>query len=246
MKKLLSISILVLNLISIPDVLTAQVSVDVSTDYVSEWNWRGLNFFNGNPAFLPAVTISRGTGFTFEIFGGFAAGDRDALAELDEIDLIAVYSIPLNMMFALDVGVASYTLIRNTDFPLGNATAFEPFVVLRAGSALNPSLSIYYNTNKSWGDGFYAEVGAAQPLPVSQKIHPEINAVIGYNGGSWGVRNAGVTHIDLGMTLPIKLGNGFGAHAGIYKMILLNNELKDINKDKGSGFWINLGFSVSF
>lgn len=246
MKHLLPASILVLILVSIPRVLFSQVSVNASAEYVSGYYWRGFDFLDGNPAFQSLVTISHNNGFRLETFGSVAADQRDVLSDFDEIDFTAVYSTALNKVFTLDVAISLYNLVRYDDFPGGASTIWEPFVRINAGSIFNPGLSIFYNTNEFWGDGFFVEFGVAQPLLVSSKFQPEIAASIGYNDGSWGVKKAGISHVDLGVTLPVNLKNGFGAHVGIHEMILFSDELKELNWDKSSEFWFNIGFNVSF
>ena len=81
------------------------ISVSVSTDYVSEYVFRGVSF--ANTAVQPAIEVSKG-GFTVGAWASVGLGETSAAAG-DEIDIYGGYGWNITEALSASVGAVSYT-----------------------------------------------------------------------------------------------------------------------------------------
>ena len=80
------------------------VSVSVSTDYVSKYVFRGVALAGG--AFQPGAEVSVGN-FTAGVWASVASGE-ESIVFADEVDFYAGYSFPLSETISADVGATLY------------------------------------------------------------------------------------------------------------------------------------------
>lgn len=149
------------------------VTVSVTTDYVSEYVFRGVSF--------EAEAIQPGIEFGF---GDFAIGawastglGSDSLADTDEIDFYAGYGFALSDVVSASVGATWY------HFPDGGDT-FEGYFGLGFDTALAPTLTAYYDVEL---EALTLEGGVSHSVPTGDKTSFDL----GLTGGLVVVDGAG-------------------------------------------------------
>jgi hypothetical protein len=126
----------------------SESSLNISTDLVSNYIWRGSKLSNG-PCIQPTLEFSTG-GLSMMVWGSYGISDPEAL----ETDLYAKYSFNCG----LTVGVNDYYM-PSTRFFCGKNHAFEPYFRFQTG---NFSFTANYIVNKGSGmegGDTYLEIG---------------------------------------------------------------------------------------
>ena len=129
------------------------VTVSVSTDYVTEYVFRGVSF--EQESIQPGIEFGLGN---FAIGAWASAGlGSESLAGTDEIDFYAGYSIPVSDLMSVSVGATWY------HFP-GATDSYEGYVSLGFDTAFAPAITAYYDVEL---DTFTLEGSAGYSMPMS-------------------------------------------------------------------------------
>lgn len=222
------------------------ISVSVSTDYVSEYVFRGVSF--ANTAVQPGISVSKG-GFTLGAWASVGIGESSALAG-DEIDIYGSYSWNLSDLVSANVGATIYHFPQSEGGLFGfDATdlssTFEASGGLSFNTVLSPSVNGYYDFTL---DAFTLIGSVSHSVAVANKTSVNLGLTGGFveagNGGTdyqWGTGNASLNY-------------GFTSSSSVYVGInyTLNSEdlldfptANDITPSDNL-FWGGVGFSTSF
>jgi len=222
----------------------AQISTGISADYVTRYMWRGFDVLTNRSAIQPSVTFSNDKGISLNCWGSFGITERDHTGEFDELDLTLSYGKSLSGIISGEIGVINYFFPGYEGFPEKNS--YSPEIYASASLSLlviDPYISLFYDFNL--GDGFYAQAGFTQDITfIPVLLKPVFMLNVAYNNGVWGIEEKGISHIDTGIYLPVKILN-VNAGAGIYCTAMISDELKELNNDERLEVWgkISAGFN---
>lgn len=238
------------------------ISFSASTDYVSEYVFRGVSF--ANTAVQPGFEASIG-GFTAGVWASVGLGETSILAG-DEIDVYGSYGFNLTDALSASVGFTIFHFpqsggLFNFDSEELGST-FEAFVSASYDTVLSPTFSVYRDFTL---DAFTFEGSVGHSFPVSDKTSFDLGvtagavAVDGGGGYQWGTGSA-----SLGYSVTDNSSIYVGANFSINSEDLLDYlTIGDIEDALGDDFafedaldlslqnddtlfWIGTGFSTSF
>jgi hypothetical protein len=145
----------------------ANAELNIGTDLVTHYVWRGFDVLNGGSAIMPWVNYSLGeTGMNLNLWSSWALTNRDlqAIRNLDEIDLTLSYSKQISNI-GLSAGLIYFAYPQMEGFPDKYSTNYEPFIgISLAENELAPSLTVYYALNEDSWDGLYALLSGGYTL----------------------------------------------------------------------------------
>lgn len=183
----------------------AQVIAEASvvTDYV----WRGFNVLDDNPAFQPAVTGILGeTGFSANVWFSFALSDRDreAIRELDELDLTLDYEREMGPV-AVNAGIFTYHLFRVDGYPDDEATfvreAYAGVALIEA--PFSPWVRYNYELLDEGGNDWYLELGADHVVTFPGDQPVVLSAHAGWYSAEWAGLTGQLTDLSLTVAVPL-------------------------------------------
>ena len=231
------------------DAQGSKVSVSVSTDYVTEYVYRGVTL--AGEAFQPGAEISVGN-FTAGIWASVAVGEESVFFG-DEIDIYGGYSFDVSESVSADVGFTLYHYPQAGglfDIGANDTSTIEVYGGLGFDSPLAPSVTAFYDFTL---EAFTLIGSAEHSVPVGEKTSFDIGAIAGLVS----VSGAGVYQYG---TLSGALSYGFNDDTSVY--VGLNgglssqNTFADTNFDitnlatisapKKSSVWFGVGISSGF
>ena len=190
-------------------------------NYSSSYVWRG---FDLNPTqkmvLQPSVDYVFGkSGLALNIWGSFSFVNREA----HEIDLTLSYTFKTSENLRLRAGFTHYGWYVAEDFSLENDTSQEIFVSAGLPNLVtHPLLTVFYDF--TYGDGFYLLLETAHSIHVTQSIHADLSASLGYNGGQWlaeGV-DPGFSDLNIGLAVSFELKDWNITPFANYTFVLLD------------------------
>jgi len=260
MKKFLLGTAVILSATAISSQASAQIlddlSVSVSTDYVTEYVFRGVSF--ADAAIQPGIELSSG-GFSFGAwysapFGGTSAG------AFDELDLYGGYGWDVSDLVSASVGFTIFHFPQAGElfdglFSGNGGSTLEVYGGLSLDTVLAPSVTAYYDIGL---EAFTLEGSVGHSIPLENNFSVDLGLTGGFvladgpGDYQWGTASA-------------SLGYGFTDDASVYvgANFSLNSDdnldfevTRDVNTGvidplSGAGtddtqFWFGTGFSTSF
>ena len=228
------------------------VSVSASTDYVSEYVFRGVSF--ANTAVQPGIEASVGN-FTVGTWASVGLGDSSPAAD-DEIDVYASYGQNITDKLSGSVGFTIFHFpgLGSDLFDFGGASSFEAFVGLSYDTLLAPSLTGYYDFNL---DTFTLEGSIGHSFAVADKTSFDLGLTGGFvtvddaDGYEWATATASVGYA-FSDNASIYVGGNFSVNSEDLldfpdANVESDGSITDI--DLGGDdtlFWVGTGFSTSF
>jgi len=239
------------------------ISVSVSTDYVSEYVFRGVSF--ANTAVQPGIEVSA-DGFTLGAWASVGLGESSAFSG-DEIDIYGSYG--WNLTDALSAS-AGFTIFH---FPQSNGL-FEVYAGAAYDTLLSPSFNAYYDftldavtLEGSVGHGFAIADNTSFDLGITGGV------VLAADGGvddgtdddsdySWATGSASVGYA-FSDAASIYVGANFSVNsddsldltdiedlddilAANGLDVTLDNQADAFGTTDNTLFWVGTGFSTSF
>lgn len=206
------------------------VSVSISTDYVSEYVFRGVSFEDA--AIQPGVEVG---------FGDFAVGvwasaglGPNSLADTDEIDFYAGYGFDLSDTVSASVGATWY------HFPDGG-DSYEGYVGLGFDTFLAPGLTAYYDIEL---EALTLEGSIGHSFPMAEKTSFDLGltggfvSVDGPGDYEWATASASVSYA---------LSDDFSFYSGVNYTTNSESVLdfSDPTPDANL-FWTGFGIAAGF
>ena len=229
------------------------ISVSVSTDYVSEYVFRGVTL--AGEAIQPGAEISSpafGGKFTAGVWASVAVGEESAVFA-DEIDLYAGYAFDVSGTISADVGVTLYHYPQSGglfDIGASDASTVEIYGGLGFDVPLAPSLTAYYDLNLN---AFTLEGGAEYSVPLAEKTSFDIGASAGLVSVKSG---QDYQYGSLSGALAYALADNTSVYAGVNGGLSSRRTFLDTNFDlavpasvsdpKKSSVWFGVGISSGF
>lgn len=257
MKKIfLSTAMVVAMFGATPTVSAGDIGVSVSTDYVSEYVFRGVSF--ADAAIQPGIELSKG-GFSFGAwysapFGGTSAGAAD------ELDLYGGYGWDIADSVSASVGFTIFHFPQFGElfdglFSGNGGSTLEVYGGLSFDTALAPSITAYYDIGL---EAFTLEGSVGHSFTTSDKTSLDLGLTAGLvtaDGGGdyeWATASASYSYAFTD-DASVYIGGNFSLNSED----LLDFEVtRDINTGiidplsgggtDGSLFWVGTGFSTSF
>ena len=227
------------------------ISVSVSTDYVTEYVFRGVTL--AGEAFQPGAEITAGN-FTAGIWASVAVGE-ESIAFSDEIDLYAGYGFDVSDTVSASVGATLYHYpqlggVFDIGTGAGDASTLELYGGLSLDAPLAPSVTAYYDVNLK---AFTLEGGAEYAFPLGEKTSFDVGATAGLvtvkGGGDY-------QYGSLSGALSYGFNDNTSVYAGVNGGLSSQNTFLDTNFDitnlatvsnpKKSSVWFGLGISSGF
>ena len=220
------------------------ISVSVSTDYVSEYVFRGVSF--ANTAVQPAIEVSKG-GFTVGAWASVGLGETSAAAG-DEIDIYGGYGWNITEALSASVGATLYHFPQSGGlFNLDSdelGSTFEINGNLSYDTLLSPSLTAYYDFTL---EAFTLEGSVSHSVPVADKTSLDF----GLTGGFVAANGPGDYEWATGSA---SLGYAFTDSSSVYvgaNYTLNSEDLLDFPTandliPNDNLFWFGTGVSTSF
>lgn len=215
-------------------------SVEVRTDLVSRYIWRGFDVLaDTGPALQPDAFFDLGeSGLWLDLWGSFSLSDRARLRELDELDVTLAYDLPLGTSAVLQTGLIHYVWFSEPGFSLKDSTTLELFLAASLPAVtLEPTLTVYYDVHQ--GKGVYIQAGISKTWPLSPAVALEWTGRLGYNGGQW-IDDSGISDLQMGLALPVSL-SGLELSAFMnYTFVFLDSV------NEGDEIWFGLSLGADF
>ncbi len=191
------------------------INVTSKTDYFSKYIFRGMNF-SDKPVVQENVLINY-KDLTFWVFGNYDTQTR----KINEEDLIIDYTNPINknkdLLFS--TGWAVFTF-PNTEFK--NTQEVYAALSLVNNKYLNPS--IFFAHDFKDGKGNYLEASLSRGFNLG-KIPLSAVTKLAYNDHYYREKS-GLSHLELGLGLPIKLGKNTTLSPSITRSESLDKDFK--------------------
>ena len=225
------------------------ISVSVSTDYVSEYVFRGVTL--AGEAFQPGAEISVGN-FSAGVWASLASGEESVFFG-DEIDIYAGYGFDLSDSISASAGVTLYhypQLGGLFDIGANEAGTLEVNAGLGFDAPLSPAITAYYDFTLK---AFTLEGGAEYSLPLAEKTSFDLAASAGLvtvDGGGdyqYGSASAALSYAFTDTTAAY-----IGANAGVSSEDTFSDtsfdplDVTSIDAPKGSSLWFGIGVSSGF
>jgi len=227
------------------------VSVSVSTDYVSKYVFRGVALAGG--AFQPGAEISAGN-FTAGVWASVATGKENAVFG-DEVDLYAGYSFALSETVSADIGVTLYHYpdlggLFDIGTGAGDASTLEFYGSAQFDTAFAPSITAYYDVTL---EAFTIEGGAEHSVPLSDKASFDVSGAAGLvtvSGGGdyqYGSITGAVSYAMSDTTSAyVSISGGLSSEDTFVDTNFDPLDLTTISAPKSSGVWFGAGLSTGF
>jgi len=228
------------------------IGLTIDFSYMSDYLWRGTDWFSGDGAFFPALSFDlMGSGFTLSVAGelseDYIFDGNDTSKDLQATDFGLDYSYSIGTSVTLGAGVW-YFLLWDTD------SSFMTFTGSAALDSLplTPTISYthdYYTGPKSVrgddaGKDFYIKLALSHSFELMKDVGLDLGASAAYyHVRSFGLDLDGVSDIDLSTGLSVKKGM-LTYSGGFHYVIVPSKDFygspKDINK-----FYATFGVSCS-
>ncbi len=227
------------------------VSVSVSTDYVTEYVFRGVTL--AGDAFQPGAEISVGN-FSAGVWASVASG-KESIIFADEIDIYAGYGFDLSETISASVGATLYHYpqsggVFDIGTGAGDASTVEVYGGLGFDAPLAPSITAYYDLTLK---AFTLEGGAEYSVPIGEKSSFDIGASAGLvtvdGGGDY-------QYGSLSGALSYGFNDNTSVYAGINGGLSSQASFLDTNFDitnpatisapDKSSVWFGVGISSGF
>ena len=220
--------------------LLAQAAPAVETSanmtYVSKYIWRGWDLAPTNePALQGGVSVSWGSGMSFDAWGSYAL---DGDPQLDELDYTLGYSTMISRLAEFSAGYTHYTFPSITSAAESQTESSEIFLGVGFPDVfLAPSLTVYEDYED--GDGTYYFLGAGHDFALGEEEFPlSLSLGVGYNSGQWG-NVSGISDIDIGLSTTFESGT-VGITPSINYVITPEDAVNADNE-----FWVGVGFDFA-
>lgn len=201
----------------------------------SRYIWRGFDLNPDNrPVLQPSMSLFLGkSGLTLNLWGSFSMVDRD----LDEVDLTLTWDFAIGERFDVTLGAVQYGWYFSRDFSWREHTSRELFFTIATkNAALNPSLSLYWDTEN--GSGLYMLLGITHTAELCCGRTLELGASIGYNHRQW-VDMSGFSDLNVSISMPQRLFRVTITPSASVSVILMDA----INVDSKLEIWGGILFS---
>jgi hypothetical protein len=208
------------------------VSVGLDMPVLSSYVWRGQTL-SDRPVIQPSLTAAK-SGFALNTWANYNL-DGAYQADFSEIDLTASYSKSVGPA-SLGVGVVQYTFPNQTlaveeGEDVGYPSTAE--VYLSAGLPdvpLAPVATVYYDVDEI--DGFYGLLAVGHSFELTDKISLAASASLGagdgdYNAGYFGVDDAALNDLTVGLALPIAVLENLTVKPAISYVYLPDSDIRD-------------------
>ena len=213
---------------------------DISVDVLSAYVWRG-QVLNDEAVVQPAVTAETPFGLSLNAWANVdLTGLNDQSGDINEVDLLVSYALPLGEEAPVSVEIGAVTFI----FPLEgdyvdettgetlakDADTVEAFLTIEGNCILAPSLSVNYDVDEV--DGWYLSAGIGHEMQLRERLALEAAASIAYATGNYndyyfgvddGAMNDG--NLSLGATFAATEAVSVGARVA-YSMFL-DSDIED-------------------
>jgi len=237
-KKMRHLSIIVTMMVlfvsvTVPPTFARNISGQV--DLVSHYIWRGMDLNpDKKPVLQPGITYTFGdSGFSANVWFSISFEESDRL----ETDFTLSYDFQISENISLSAGIIHYGWYLTDNFNFDRDTSHEIYLSATLPKLpLNPSLTLYYDFHN--GDGLYIEGAVGHSFKLTDKITADLSATLGYNDGQWLEDESGFSDLNIGIAIPIKLGNYTLTPYANYTAVLLEALGED------DYFWV--GVSLAF
>ncbi len=164
--------------------------VEITGDFASSYVFRGATL-NDGAVFQPGVAVS-GLPISLGVWGNLDISDYDDTlesGEFSELDLVASYGIPVEMI-DLEVGYSEYT------YPQGGGDADrEAYVSVGKDVLLAPSAAVYFGIDGGIAEDIYVELELGHTFEIRDVVQLDLCIAFGYLDPSEG--ESGFSHVDV-------------------------------------------------
>lgn len=210
----------------------APVSVGLDVPVLSAYVWRGQTL-NDKPVVQPSLTASK-SGFMLNAWSSYNI-DGASQGDFSEMDWTAAYSRSVGPV-ALGAGIVQYTFPNQTLAVEDGEDVAYPGTVEVYGSAglpdvlLAPALTVYYDVDQI--EGFYGMLAVGHTFELTEKISLGFSASLGaadadYNAGYFGVDDAALNDLVVGLALPVKVQENLILKPAISYVYLPDADIRD-------------------
>ena len=225
------------------------ISISLTTDYVSEYVFRGVTL--AGSAFQPGAEVSVGN-FTAGVWASLASGEESA-AFADEIDFYAGYTFPLSDIVSADVGATLYHYPQSGgifDIGSNDASTLEFYGGLSFDLPLAPNFTAFYDVNL---EAFTVEAGASHSYPLGPKTSFDLSGAVGLVSVNSGTD---YQYGSLSASVAYSFTDTTSAYVGVNGGVSSEDTFADINFDitnpasisapDSSSVWFGIGISSGF
>ena len=244
-------------------VMAVELDVDLSTDFLSRYVWRGQDGGQTTVA-QPSATISK-DGYSFNVWGNMplsdissAPGAAGRYFTFTEVDLTLDYTgdVPGCDILDFSAGYIMYIFPSNTG-AFSAPTFHELYAGLAVDTLLNPSVTIYRGItfNPAAGNnGWYINAGVDHCVALPEELALDLSASIGwgdsnYNNNFWtgSTPGDGLNDLVVGASLPIEIA-GITLTPQVSYITLVESKVRSANAlGPNSDFWVaGVGASKAF
>lgn len=164
-------------------VAAIEVEGDAYVGVFDKYLWRGFDLSGSQPVAQGGVDLSAG-GFTLSFWSNAQlsndAGEGYDAGEINETDIILDYSFDLNEMIWVSAGNMHYSLDAAED-------TNELYLSAGLNTLLNPSVTLYWDWDKSDADGLYYVFAVGHDVEISDALSLSFSASAGYNQENYSV-----------------------------------------------------------
>ena len=238
-------------------VMAVELDVDLSTDFLSRYVWRGQD--GGQTAVAqPSATISK-DGYSFNVWGNMplsdissAAGSAGRSFAFTEVDYTLDYTgdVPGSDILDFSAGYIMYMFPSNAGNTFSAATVHELYAGVAVDTLLNPSVTIYRGITPSGparGNGWYINAGVDHSVDLPEELAVDLSATVGwgdsnYNTIAWtggtGSPGSALNDVVVGASLPIDIA-GITLVPQVSYITLVESKVRSRNGFSGnSDFWV--------
>ncbi len=238
------LSLLLALVVGWASVATAAVAVegDAYVGVFDKYLWRGFDLSGGQPVAQGGTDLSIG-GFTLSYWSNMQlSGDSDKTVsggEMNETDLILDYSFVASEQISLSVGNVLYALEGDDE------DTNEAYLTLALNTLLSPSLTLYWDWDKSEADGLFYVLALGHDIQISEPLALSLSASAGYNQENYSVDESYTDwhNAEFGVGLDYALGE----QLSLATSLIYSAPLSDAAEDSaGIDDEMSAGLSMTF
>lgn len=207
-------------------------SVGLDVPVLSAYVWRG-QMLNDKPVIQPSLTVGQ-AGFALNAWSSYNV-DGAYQGDFSEMDWTASYAKGVGPV-TLGGGVVQYTFPNQTlSVEDGEDVAVPGTVEVYASAALAdvplaPTLTVFCDVDQI--DGFYGMLAVGHSFELTDKISLAASASLGaadadYNAGYFGLDDAALNDVTVGLALPIAVLDNLTIKPAIGYVFLPDSDVAD-------------------
>ena len=221
------------------ETVVEETSAEITVDYYSAYVWRG-QVINSAAVVQPGISAELPFGLVLGAWGNMDATKKNDLAgKFNEVDLSAVYSLPIEGLVGVDLGIVNYLypyheqkeIVDGEEVTLdGTDDTTEINATVSFDVLLSPYLTISRDIDAC--RGYYANAGIGHSIELTDALALDLGASLGwgdktYNECYFGPDDQGLNDLNFSVSPNYGLTENLSLGATFAYTVLVDDDVRD-------------------